>query len=431
MPESQDVVLSVDRVSKRFSRDLSRSLAYGLIDILRELSGTRAEVRRLRKTEFWAVDEVSFELHKGETLGLIGRNGSGKSTLLKLIGGIMKPDRGRIEYLGRIAPLISLGAGFNPVLTGRENILTNLAILGLSRKEIHDRIDEVIEFAEIDDAIDAPLQTYSSGMTARLGFACAVHTDPDILLMDEVLSVGDVKFRGKCYRKLYELRASGVSSILVSHNTNAMLSMTSRVLYLHKGRKVVEGDAVSVMTRYEEDLLAVSDLNPQAGLAAGASPRANELGLWIESVDFVDEKGLIAEPLVSGRPIRLSIRYRATRDVQDVGVTVLVRELADENEVVQNLSSERDGELFTIAPGSGSLDLSLPVLGFRPGLYTAKIYLSSPGMFQYDMVEQYRFRVTAGANMSQCLYYQPREWSARRLFEEADAAADVQAGGER
>jgi lipopolysaccharide transport system ATP-binding protein len=412
------VVLSVRDLSKKFSRNLRRSINYGLGDIAAEILGTRLEARSLRTSEFWAVRDLSFDLHRGECVGLIGRNGSGKSTLLRLISGIIKPDRGRIAYTGRLASLIAVGAAFNPVLTGRENVLTNLAILGLSRTTISERLHDVVEFAEIGEAIDAPLQTYSSGMAARLGFACAIHTAPDILLIDEVLSVGDARFRGKCYRKLYDLRTSGTAMILVTHNTNAVLSMTDRAIYLSSGSKVLEGDPATVMSRYEEDLLGTLDREP-----TGTSPQlrrqgGDQLALTIEGVAFVDEGGVPVDPVTCGRLARLTLHYRATTDIADVGLGIIVRELADESDVVLNLHSERDGKLFTLAAGHGSIDLSFPVLGLRPGLYTARVYLSSPGMYLYDLVDAYRFRVVAKDSMSQCLYFQPREWGVRSAGQE-------------
>jgi lipopolysaccharide transport system ATP-binding protein len=410
-----DVVLSVRSLSKKFSRNLRVSISYGVADICREVLGIRREARTLRKSEFWAVHDIDFDLRRGECLGLVGRNGSGKSTLLRLISGIIKPDTGSIAYRGRMAALIALGAGFNPVLTGRENVITNLAILGLSRAEVRGRLEAVLDFAEIGDAIDAPLQTYSSGMAARLGFACAIHTTPDILLIDEVLSVGDAKFRGKCYRKLYELRQSGTATVLVTHNVNAILSIADRVVYLSKGKKVTEGDPATVMSRYEEDLLGTPDTSLKSRNAQSAWRGEEGLGVTIESIGFFNDTGFTIDPVLSGRSARMSVRYTAAREIGNVGLGILVRELADESDVVLNLHSERDGQLFRLAAGTGAIDLIFPHVGLKPGLYTARIYLSSPGMYLYDLVDSYRFRVAAMENMSQCLYFQPREWRLRTL----------------
>jgi lipopolysaccharide transport system ATP-binding protein len=195
---SDEVLMSVQGVSKKFCRSLKRSLWYGMQDIVSELNPfeshtSEVNVERhsiLRKDEFWAVNDVSFELRRGECLGLIGRNGAGKTTLLKMLNGLMKPDQGRIEIRGRVGALIALGAGFNPILTGRENIYVNGSVLGLTKREIDEKIEGIIDFADIREFIDSPVQSYSSGMQVRLGFAVATALEPDILLLDEVVIAG-------------------------------------------------------------------------------------------------------------------------------------------------------------------------------------------------------------------------------------------------
>jgi lipopolysaccharide transport system ATP-binding protein len=239
-----EVLVKVEGVSKKFCRSLKRSLWYGVQDICGDLNPFRGNgspvtthalsdrnPRRplntngatesttsainfpimdhgqndLRREEFWAVSDVSLELKRGECLGLIGRNGAGKTTLLKMLNGLIKPDVGRIEMRGRVGALIALGAGFNPVLTGRENIYVNGAVLGLTKREIDGKIDDIIDFAEIREFIDSPVQSYSSGMQVRLGFSIATALKPDILLLDEVLAVGDAAFRVKCFNRIYDL----------------------------------------------------------------------------------------------------------------------------------------------------------------------------------------------------------------------------------
>jgi lipopolysaccharide transport system ATP-binding protein len=193
-------VVEVEQVSKKFCRRLRYSLWYGLVDLGAELTAQNGNGElRLRHAEFLAVDDVSFELRRGECIGLIGHNGAGKSTLLKMLNGLVRPDKGKITMRGRVGALIELGAGFSPILTGRENVYINGAVLGFSKSEIDAKFDEIIDFAELDDAIDAPVQTYSSGMYVRLGFAVAAQLNPDIFLIDELLAVGDTGFRMKCF----------------------------------------------------------------------------------------------------------------------------------------------------------------------------------------------------------------------------------------
>ncbi len=289
--DNSEVVLSVEGVSKKFCRDLKRSLLYGVQDIAGDLTGIKRKSDRLRTKEFWALDNVSFQLKKGESLGLVGKNGSGKSTLLRIIAGLIKPDLGTVKVTGRVAPLIALGAGFNPILTGRENIYANMSILGLSTQEIDERFDDVVEFAEIGDAIDAPVQTYSSGMAARLGFASAIHTEPEILLIDEVLAVGDVKFRGKCIRRLAKLREKGTSFIFVSHNSMAILAVSTSAVYLQKGRTLATGSPEKIIQKYEEDLFINGKLTATGSISIPEKDSAESSGIDLLSICFQDREG--------------------------------------------------------------------------------------------------------------------------------------------
>jgi lipopolysaccharide transport system ATP-binding protein len=231
-----ETLVKVENVSKKFCRDLKRSLWYGMKDLGSELLGmTHDHNGQLRKDEFWAIKDVSFELKRGDFLGLIGRNGAGKTTLLRMLNGLIKPDRGRIEMHGRVGALIALGAGFNPILTGRENIYVNAAVLGLSKKETDARFDEIVEFAELGKFIDSPVQSYSSGMAVRLGFAVATALEPDILLLDEVLAVGDFGFMKKCFDRIGELKKAGVAVVFVSHNMHMVSTNSNRVVLMKDG----------------------------------------------------------------------------------------------------------------------------------------------------------------------------------------------------
>jgi lipopolysaccharide transport system ATP-binding protein len=205
----------------------------------------------LRDGEFWAVQDVSFELRRGECLGLIGHNGAGKTTLLKMLNGLIKPDRGSITMRGRVGALIALGAGFNPILTGRENIYINGSVLGLTKKEIDEKIDEIIDFAEIREFIDMPVQSYSSGMTVRLGFAVATAMNPDVLILDEVLAVGDGSFRHKCYQRIDSLR-SRAAIIFVSHNMPDVGRICQSTAVMERGRTIFQGNALDGIARYNE-----------------------------------------------------------------------------------------------------------------------------------------------------------------------------------
>jgi len=238
-------------VSKRFCRSFRHSLWYGVRDIAKELSGRGQEAHHLRANEFWALRDVSFAIGRGEAVGLIGHNGAGKTTLLKLINGLIKPTQGKITVDGSVRALIALGTGFNPVLTGRENIRIASAVLGYGEKETEERFEEIVAFSDIGEFIDAPVQSYSSGMLARLGFSVAVHTRPDIMLVDEVLAVGDLNFALKCYRKIADFRHQGGSIILVSHNPYAIRINCDRVIWIEKGTIQAIGDVGDVCDAYE------------------------------------------------------------------------------------------------------------------------------------------------------------------------------------
>ncbi|MDV2995527.1 MAG: Vitamin B12 import ATP-binding protein BtuD [Chroococcidiopsis sp. SAG 2025] len=404
-----EVVLSVEGVSKKFCRDLKRSLLYGVQDIATELVGIRQKSEKLRLDEFWALKDVSFQLRRGEALGLVGPNGSGKSTLLRIISGLIKPDSGFVEIKGRIAPLIALGAGFNPILTGRENIYANMSILGLSKKEIDERFEAVLDFAEIGAAIDAPVQTYSSGMAARLGFACAIYTEPDILLIDEVLAVGDIKFRAKCYRRLAKLREQGTSFILVSHNSHSILSICESAIYLLKGKVVTVGNTDSVVDKYEKDLFS-NEIKAQSKLLFLTEKYENKQSdLNIISLCFKDEQGNLTRSLLSGETTYFCVEFKAYKEIKNVTLSFLIQETFGESEHVLCINTQQDGESWNILPGYYEIQLKMPYLGLKPSFYTLKLSISKNSYYMLDAVESFKFTVE-GKGMSQCLFYQPRTW---------------------
>ncbi len=236
----------LDKVSKRFilHHQKPRSFQEALVNLFHRRNGT--------KEEFWALRDVSFEVLEGESLGIIGRNGSGKSTILKLITRILEPTAGRISVSGRVSALIELGAGFHPDLTGRENIYLNGSILGLSRKEMNRKFDEIVAFSELERFLDTPVRHYSSGMYARLGFSVAINVDPDILIIDEVLAVGDEAFQRKCLDKIEGFRRQGRTVILVTHDLSAVSRLCDRAIWLAEGRIVGEDAPSSVIPAYME-----------------------------------------------------------------------------------------------------------------------------------------------------------------------------------
>ena len=412
---SEKPLLSIQGVSKKFCRSLKSSYAYGLRDIGSELLGASRKSDRLRPKEFWALQNVSFDVYRGESLGLIGANGSGKTTLLKIIGGLIKPDTGKLIIRGKVAALIALGAGFNPLLTGRENVYINMSIFGLTKREIDQQFDSVLNFAEIWDAIDSPVRTYSSGMRARLGFACAIHTNPEILLIDEVLAVGDFAFRTKCYRKLAELRTQGVIFILVSHSSTAILSNCNSAAYLKKGELIAFGQAAPVAQQYEGDLLGRndSDAGVQDSSASLVTKGVMQSPLRIKAVEFLNELSEPIKDLESGRPVNVKIYFQVDAPIEDFSISVMFRSLSNTNDTKLFLKSARDiGFISKLQPEDTAVTMALPYCGLVPGSYSMKVNLTANGdTFQtVDIVESIKFKVRGTEIASQCSYYQPRNW---------------------
>lgn len=401
-------VLEVNALSKKFCRNLRRSLFYGVRDIGAELLGQRSRRRKvLRKDEFWALQDLSFSLQSGDSVGLIGANGSGKTTLLRILSGLIRPDAGEVRISGKVAPLLALGAGFNPVLTGRENIFINMSILGLTPDEIRRRFDEVVQFADIGHALEAPIQTYSSGMTARLGFACAVHTNPDIFLVDEVLSVGDIKFRVKCQNRLADLKKQGTTFIIVSHNPISLLSLCDRALYLSRGKLIAQGATPEVMERYEADLFPPTGGVSQKGSDAAGTPGA----VILQEVRVLSAQGKMLETLTPGEPATLRLEVQAQRRVRELNVNVIVKDMQGESQNILFFQSEVDRGWIDLPAGRAAIDLHLPLCALKTGVYSVKLGITEGAYGTHlDSFESFLLRVKAADAMSQCSFFQPREW---------------------
>ena len=351
-----DVLIAVEGVGKKFCRDLKKSLWYGAQDIAAELApGLNKRTRRatLRPEEFWAIDNVSFELRRGECLGLIGRNGAGKTTLLKMLNGLIKPDKGRIEIRGRVGALIALGSGFNPILTGRENIYVNASVLGLSNKDIDNKLEGIIDFAEIGEFIDSPVQTYSSGMQVRLGFAVATALEPDVLLLDEVLAVGDVKFRTKCYHKIGQL-IKRAAVIYVAHDMNQIGRICDHVLMLRHGKNVFYGNPAQGIEKYLQDN---SDLNEQ--LAGGCE--VWESGLTIHNICMEPPQ------IQCGESVHVIVDYTADRSRQ-IG-SICCNFVNEAKLLIADYDSVIRSHDYKLLPGRHTLRIPLGRLPLTRGQY--------------------------------------------------------------
>jgi ABC-type polysaccharide/polyol phosphate transport system ATPase subunit len=326
--------------------------------------------RRTRHQEFWALDDISFDVPQGGALGIIGLNGSGKSTLLELVAGTLEPTRGYVQTRGRIAALLALGAGFNPEFTGRENVRLNGEILGLSRREMERHLPRIERFAEIGDFMDRPVKTYSTGMTVRLAFSVAIHVDPEILVVDEVLAVGDAIFVNRCVRKFEEMRKRGVTVLLASHDLALVKLLCDRALLLSRGRVLSEGDPGDVVNRYNGIVLerqqAFSEQAPQqppapstiaaeVSNALSYSYRHGDRLAVVAAVELLNEDSRAVRAVRSGEVVRIRVvvQFREPHPRPVVGIMIRTRigmEVFGTNTELEEVSfpSAQRGESFEV-----------------------------------------------------------------------------------
>ncbi len=360
-----DTLIQVESVSKKFCRSLKRSLWYGVQDIGTELVG-HSKNPELRKDEFWAVDNVSFELRRGECIGLIGHNGAGKSTLLKMLNGLIKPDKGRITMKGRVGALIELGTGFNPVLTGRENIYNNGAVLGFTKKDIDKKFDAIVDFSEIGDFLDMPVQNYSSGMKVRLGFAVAAQMEPDVLLVDEVLAVGDMGFVLKCINLMDKLLQRS-AMILVSHNIPQIARTTTQIMLMDKGSNIFHTSDVplGISEYYQRYDAKISDYK------GSGTAELLDLRLVHKGNAYQKDDNLMIE-YGDGLQIEIDILCREKVHEPSIYLAFYDRLQRGFAEVMNFQDYIQISELI----GKASFSLTIPYLPFSQGKYSLSIGFS-------------------------------------------------------
>lgn len=389
--------IRAEDVSKKFGLTLRQSMKYGLRDVARKLAGRSSTSGVLREGEFWAVNDVSFELHGGEALGIMGVNGCGKTTLLRILNGVYAPDAGRIQIRGRVGALIAAGAGFAPMLSGRENVYVNGALLGLTTQEINGLMDEIIAFSELGHFIDLPVKNYSSGMYVRLGFAIAALSRPDVLLMDEVLAVGDLNFQKKCFDHILQLKRQGTAIILVSHSPGAIWSVCDRGLFMDHGKVMRAGPVEDVIRSYddqnsynalasetqfelahkvdEKDVansgadeqvqkIADSLLPAEYGHSRGGTGDAQCVSVRVLSDVSAEE----VDAIPFGSPLIIEYRYRVYKRIE----YPIFRSSIDavHYKFIVSLDSYEQGmKLDSIEPGEYVLRTRIVGQNFRPGMY--------------------------------------------------------------
>jgi ABC-type polysaccharide/polyol phosphate transport system ATPase subunit len=287
--------IKVDHLSKRFRLYEERN---------NSLKATLMRRKRAKYREFWAIDDVSFDIHPGETFGIIGENGSGKSTMLKCMARILRPDKGAVSVTGKLSALLELGAGFHPELSGRENVFLNGSILGLSRKSLEQRFDQIVEFAGLEAFIDQPVKNYSSGMYVRLGFSVAINVDPDVLLVDEVLAVGDEAFQRRCAEKFSDLQAAGKTIVIVSHAMGSVRAMCDRLAWMDHGELRMIGPTRDVIDAYLGNV-HVAELHHEGGRGT----RWGNGGATIDAIELVTAKGDVQERVKTGESVAIRLHY--------------------------------------------------------------------------------------------------------------------------
>jgi ABC-type polysaccharide/polyol phosphate transport system ATPase subunit len=344
--------LRLKEVSKKYRIRHESSVANA--SWLQKLSSLR------RKEDFWALKDVTFDVKRGEALGIIGHNGAGKSTILKLLSRITTPSAGEITINGRLSALIEVGSGFHPELTGRENIYLNGSILGMLRRGITEKLDSIVEFAELQQFIDTPVKRYSSGMYVRLGFSIAAHLEPDILLLDEVLAVGDAAFQQKCLQRISELKQNGTTIVFISHDLRAVQKLCDRVILLKKGKIEADGDPAETIALYQ----SISQQIAVQARRLGQEPTGEAV---VTSLSFYDEAGNESLSFETGKPLKAVLNYRVHEPLEDV--VFEVQFYSQENRLCSFFSSETNPELINLEPGDGSVVFDCSSVGLGQGLY--------------------------------------------------------------
>jgi lipopolysaccharide transport system ATP-binding protein len=412
-------VIIVDGLGKRLRRfhpDRPRTLQEAVI----------GRFRFLRPTEyFWALRDVVFAVARGQTVGIVGHNGAGKSTLLRLIGGVGRPDEGSVRVDGRIGSLLDLGVGFHPELTGRENVFVSGTVCGLTRREMKQRLQAIVDFAELSEFIDSPLRTYSQGMQMRLAFSVATHVDPDVLLIDEVLAVGDMAFQQKCLERIESFKARGCAIVIVSHDVGMIGELCDQALLFDKGRLLLSGPPDAVVRRYVQDMRArTRELTPAhkddgSGLTVNEN-RFGSLEVEITGVALRDSGGATVDEIESGEMLSIEMSYRAAEPVAApiFGITMV----ADDGTVCFSSSTESDGLTVPDVHGTGSICVRIDRLDLSAGLYHVDV-----GAYRSDWTHAYDYhwhayplRVRAPGG-TQGVLRPPHRWSLAPLTTSLDA----------
>jgi lipopolysaccharide transport system ATP-binding protein len=404
-----DTVIDLNGVAKRYR--LRRgwhvtSLRDEVVRLGSRLLGRPVEPRE----EFWALRDVTFSLERGEILGLVGMNGAGKSTLLKILSKVTVPTRGSFVARGRLGALIEIGAGFHPELSGRENIFLNGAIMGMSRREVQGKFDRIVSFAEVERFIDTPIKHYSSGMQMRLGFAVAAHTDPDILLIDEILAVGDASFQAKCLNKLAELKEEDKTIILVSHNLTTITEHSKRVLWLDQGAVRMIGEPDAVVDAFLEHVTEEIGSDDEAG---GLGGRDIGKEISILGVSLADEFQHPQSRFDRGDAVLIDVSYSASQAMPGAVFLISIQDV--QGYPLGGVSTDPDAVKINGAVDRGVVRLRLDPLILNKGVYTLSVHALDPGTKRYYDIKRRAARALvdgerASSRQASGHVYYPHQW---------------------
>lgn len=363
--------------------------------------------------QFWALKNVDFQIPKGKTIGIIGKNGSGKSTLLQLIVGTMMPTEGNIKVNGRISALLELGSGFNPEFTGRENIYLNGAIMGLSEVEVKERVPLIEKFAAIGDFIDQPVKTYSSGMYVRLAFACAVNVDPDILIVDEALSVGDMQFQLKCIEKMKSFKKEGKTILFVSHDTYSIRNFCDEVIWMMDGQVHMRGDVNGVSRLYEDYMKNMLDVPETNAEETESSIDYQSNTLTIGEVNFYNKDMQPSKQFQFKEDVVIEVNYILHQGIENLvgGIAIFDRE----NKYVCGLNTKLDNYELPSKPGEYKLVLTYDKISLLPGTYYLDIgFFESSGLIRLDYKARYAsFNLSSSSYFAEGLLFLEHGWKVK------------------
>ena len=352
--------IELSHVSKQYRLGASDSLRDAIPALVRRWTGKPAA--RQENDEFWALRDVSFHVAKGENLAIVGHNGAGKSTVLKLLSKITTQTKGTIKVRGLLAALIELGGGFHPDLTGSENIYLQGTMLGLTHRQIQKHFDSIVAFSDLEHFLETPVKRYSSGMVVRLGFAVAAHVQPDILLLDEVLAVGDLSFQQKCFNRIAELKRTGTTMIFISHNLEAVQRLCDRVILMNQGRITAEGAPAEMLQRYREEVLS-----SKLSQGNGAKVESHDGPIQITRLELHDGNGQATAAIQTGEPLTVEIGFRAKQTIKDPAFRIAIERL--DGLLCHATSSRQQGLTLTNLSGERSIKLEYPEVTLLPNLY--------------------------------------------------------------